>query len=92
MSLRAWLWAWLGPPPWPAPQVIVTPPQTITIAAPEPETGLCGSCRFWQRVDKTHGECHHTATVVYDLSTLNRPLGIWGLTKATDWCGAFRRG
>ena len=89
MTLRERLWAWLGPPP--APQPIVIPPVTVSLPEPKPFVkGACVTCVFWASKDKSHGECHGAAPAVFDASTLNRPVVIWGLTSESDWCGAYR--
>lgn len=80
MTWRQSMARWLDPP---APQPTVAEVQT--------QMGRCVSCVFWLQVDKTHGECHAVPSQVFDRSTLNRPVLVWGLTAARDWCGAYRR-
>ena len=50
----------------------------------------CKDCKFWeQRKELTDtGNCHRMPPV--SILDKGRILAMWGLSKATDWCGEFQ--
>lgn len=46
----------------------------------------CEACRFWRQIGMTNGECRRfPPRIIRDIGHL------WPSTRASDWCGEFRR-
>ena len=60
------------------PLVIVPPPDS------------CKICRFWEHLKDQQGRCRRKPFIIQGAVTDFGPLGIFPVTKSTDWCGEFQ--